>query len=346
MSLIAESFHLPINDFHRTLRTVRRSVSGLGKVALSSVSVSWEWYNQSQGVVEWTFTNQGSERESVILLRNGYYFGGAFGPVYLANSTPLCSTCTNGKGFGTSWIYAQPIQGGVSLVNGQIPPLVDHGSPEANAPPMAPVKFPNGQWLNFAFIFTLDPGQTWSMLEGGFSLVMPPYPQGVYQVTLGYVGPTCVGYDPQRVKDWDTQTGTNLQGYSPNPNTFNIATVIAQGAPYDVLPFNDPPIELSACSQPQPSPTPQPSPQPSPQPNPTQCIDDILQAIALYPTNPTEATQLLVKGIICILDTLDVDPRVFVETTLRLHGVTVEELLSAIERYDIEKLKGLIKRWL
>jgi len=71
-----------------------------------------------------------------------------------------------------------------------------------------------------------------------------------------------------------------------------------------------------------------------------------LQAIALYPTNPTEATQLLVKGIICILDTLDVDPRVFVETTLRLHGVTVEELLSAIERYDIEKLKGLIKRWL
>ena len=93
MSLIAESFHLPINDFHITLRPVRRSVSGL--VQQSSVTVSWSWFDQSQGIVEWTFTNQGSQRESVILLRNGYYFGGAFGPVYLANSTPLCSTCTN-----------------------------------------------------------------------------------------------------------------------------------------------------------------------------------------------------------------------------------------------------------
>jgi len=29
-----------------------------------------------------------------------------------------------------------------------------------------------------------------------------------------------------------------------------------------------------------------------------------------------------------------------------LHGVTVEELLSGIERYDLEKLKGLLKEWL
>ena len=337
--LIIESFHLLIKDFHRTLRPVRHSISGSGIVALSSVSVSWKWVNQSQGIVEWTFTNQGSQRESVILLRNGYYFGGAFGPVYLANSTPLCSTCTGNNGFGVSWIYAEPIQGGVSLVNGEIPPLVDHGSPEANAPPMAPVKFPNGQWLNFAFIFTLDPGQTWSMLEGGFSSITPPQPQGVYQVTLGYVDPTCVGYDPQRVNDWDTQTGTNLQGYSPNPNTFNIATVNAQGAPYDVLPFNDPPIQLSACSQPQ------PSPQPSPSPSPTQCIDDILQAIATYQTNPTEATQLLVQGIICILDTLDVQPDQFLESFLRLHGVTVEDLLKAVGEYDAEKVKALVKNW-
>ena len=328
-----------IRDLHRSLRPVRYSLPNQAQAPLSSVSVGWKWYDQSQGIVEWTFTNQGSQKESVILLRNGYYFGGAFAPVYLANSTPLCSACPGGSGFGVSWIYAEPTQGGVCLVNGEIPPLLGD-LPEDSAPPMAPVQFPNGQWLNFAFIFTLNPGQIWSMLEGGFSTLMPPQPQGVYPVTLGYVGPTCMGYDPQRVNDWETQTDTNLQGYSPNPNTFNIATVNAQGAPYDVLPFNDPPIQLSACSQPQ------PSPQPSPSPPPTQCIDDILQAIALYPTNPTEATQLLVKGIICILDTLDVDPRVFVETTLRLHGVTVEELLSAIERYDIEKLKGLIKRWL
>jgi hypothetical protein len=69
--LIAESFHLPIKDFHWTLRPVRRSVSGLTQQ--SSVTVSWSWFDQSQGIVEWTFTNQGSQRESVILLRNGYY---------------------------------------------------------------------------------------------------------------------------------------------------------------------------------------------------------------------------------------------------------------------------------
>jgi len=333
-----------IRDLHRSLRGTRYSLPGLGQVAPSSVSVSWSWYDQSQGVVEWTFTNQGSQRESVILLRNGYYFGGAFAPVYLANSTPICPTCSGNNGFGTSWVYMEPVEGGVSLVDGSIPPLVDHGSPVANAPPMAPVQFPNGQWLNFAFIFTLDPGEIWSMLEGGFSSVTPPYPQGVYQVSLGYTGPTCVGYDLQRVKDWDTQTGTSLQGYSPNPATFNIATVKALGAPYDILPFNDPPIQLSACTQ-QPSPQPQPQPQPSPQPNPTQCIDDILQAIATYQTNPAEATQLLVQGIICILDTLDVQPDRFLESFLRLHGVTVEELLKAVGEYDAEKVKALVENW-
>jgi len=336
-----------IQDVHRSRRGTRYSISGLGQVTPSAVTVSWKWYNQSQGIVEWTFTNGGRYKESVILLRNGYYFGGAFAPVYLANSTPLCSSCSGGKGFGVSWIYTEPTQGGVCLVNGEIPPLMDYGSPEENAPPMAPVQFPNGQWLNFAFIFTLNPGQTWSMLEGGFSLAIPPQPQGVYQVSLGYTGPTCVGYDPQRVKDWDTQTGTSLQGYSPNPATFNIATVKALGAPYDVLPFNDPPIQLSACSQPNPQPQPSPSPTPSPQPSPTpaQCIDDILQAIADYQTNPTEATQLLVKGIICILDTLDVQPDLFLESFLRAHGVTVEELLKAVGEYDAEKVKALVKSW-
>jgi len=254
-----------IKDLHRSRRGTRYSISGLAQLYPSAVTVSWSWFDQSQGIVEWTFKNLGSSKESVILLRNGYYFGGAFGPVYLANSTPLCSTCTGSNGFGVSWIYTQPVEGGVSLVNGSIPPLVDHGSPAANAPPMAPVQFPSGEWLNFAFIFTLNPGQTWSMLEGGFSTLTPPYPQGVYQVSLGYGGSICVGYDPQRVKDWDAQTGTNLQGYSPNPSTFNIAKVKAAGAPYDILPFNDPTIQLSAFTQPSPQPSTTPSATPQTQ---------------------------------------------------------------------------------
>jgi len=334
-----------IRDFHRSRRATRYSVSGLAQPHPSAVTVSWSWYDQSQGIVEWTFKNLGSSKESVILLRNGYYFGGAFGPVYLANSPPICSSCTGINGFGTSWIYTQPVEGGVSLVDGSVPPLVDHGSPAANAPPMAPVQFQNGEWLNFAFIFTLNPGQTWSMLEGGFSLITPPYPQAVYQVSLGYAGPTCVGYDPQRVQDWDTQTGTSLRGYSPNPNTFSIATLIALGAPYDILPFNDT-IELSACAQPTPpSPSPSPQPSPSPSPNPTQCINDILQAIATYQSNPAEATQLLVEGIMCILDTLNTSPSVLVESLLEEKELTVEELMSTVLHYDEQKVKALVKSW-
>jgi hypothetical protein len=56
-------------------------------------------------------------------------------------------------------------------------------------------------------------------------------------------------------------------------------------------------------------------------------------------------TQLLVQGIICILDTLDVQPDVFLDSFLRLHGVTVEELLKAVGEYDAEKVKALVKNW-
>jgi len=149
------SGNLVVEDLHKSLRPVRYSLPNQAQAPLSSVTVSWSVYDQSQGIVKWTFTNDGSQKESVILLRNGYYFGGAFAPVYLANSTPLCSACPGGKGFGVSWIYTEPTQGGVSLVNGEIPPLMDYGSPEENSPPVAPVQFSNGQWLNFAFIFTL-----------------------------------------------------------------------------------------------------------------------------------------------------------------------------------------------
>jgi len=42
------------------------------------VNISWKWYNEQEGLVEWTFQNQSSNQVSVILLRNGYYFGNAF----------------------------------------------------------------------------------------------------------------------------------------------------------------------------------------------------------------------------------------------------------------------------
>jgi len=44
----------------------------------SKVSVSFGWYDQANGVVSWNFANADAVQHSVILLRNGYYFGGAY----------------------------------------------------------------------------------------------------------------------------------------------------------------------------------------------------------------------------------------------------------------------------
>jgi len=107
--------------------------------------VTWEWYDKSQGIIKWTFTNTGKAQESVILLRNGYYFGGAFWPVYVANPE-----------FGVTWMT-------------EVKPLVDNGA-ENNAPPIAPVTFSNG-YTQVLFVFTLSGGQTWSMLEGGLIIL-------------------------------------------------------------------------------------------------------------------------------------------------------------------------------
>lgn len=307
-----------------------------------NVTVTWSWYDQSQGIVKWTFHNLGNVQESVILLRNGYYFGGAFWCLYIANSPPLCPTCTGQNGFGTHLLTTS------ELVNGQPPTLVDDGV-ENNAPPMVPVYFANGETSIFGkgwqvlFLFTLAPGQVWSMLEGGFSTVMPPQPQGVYTVNVGYTGTMCLGYDPQRVKDWDTQTGTNLQGYTPNPRTFdNLVTFAPEpDAPYDVLPFEDN-IYKGACTQP----SPQPQPQPNPSPNPQQCIDDILNAIAEYETNPQQAVVDLVNGIECVLQTLGVGSTSIILEMLRSKVVSAEELLDVLIRWDAEKVRELARGWL
>jgi len=196
-----------------------------------NVVVTWEWYDKSQGIVKWTFTNTGKTQESVILLRNGYYFGGAFWPVYVANPE-----------FGVTWMT-------------EVKPLVDNGA-ENNAPPIAPVTFSNG-YTQVLFVFTLSGGQTWSMLEGGFNNIVPQ-PQGVYTLDDPVLQTWCIGYDPQRVKDWDEQTKTDMKGYQPDPDT--IKTVVWQaspGAPYDALPFND-----MYCDTPCPCAL-QPAPQPT-----------------------------------------------------------------------------------
>lgn len=310
-----------------------------------NVTVTWSWYDEAQGIVEWSFHNLGSQTESVILLRNNYFFGGAFWCVYIANSPPLCPTCTGGNGFGTHLLTVG------ELVNGQPRPLTDNGV-EHNAPPMAPVYFQNasaslfGKGWQVLFIFTLNAGQTWSMLEGGFSQFTPPQPQGVYTVNTAYTGAMCLGYDPQRVEDWDTQTGTNLKGYTPNPNTFtNLVTFTpTPDAPYDVLPFADNIYKGECEANPQPNPSPQPQPQP--QPAPGQCIEDILNAIEEYEANPQQAAADLVDGIECILSTLGITPASLIQLMLRSGDVAAEEVLWEAVEWDAHKVREVVKAWL
>jgi len=331
-----------IRDIHPSKPIIDLDTRVKGYRVSQNISVTWSWYDENQGIVEWTFHNLGKQTESVILLRNGYYFGGAFWPVYLANSPPLCPTCTGQNGFGTHLLTQS------ELVNGQPPSLVDNGV-ENNAPPMAPVYFENGSnsiygkgW-QVVFVFTLNPDETWSMLEGGFSQVMPPQPQGVFTVNVGYTGTVCLGYDPQRVKDWDTQTGTNLQGYTPNPQSFNglVTFTPEPDAPYDVLSFEDN-ISKGECTQP----SPQPSPQPQPSPNPTQCIDDILNAIKEYQVNPQQAVTDLINGIECILDTLGMTPASLIQQMLRRDAISTEEVIDVVIKWDVNKVREVVKAWL
>ena len=177
----------------------------------STLKVSWSWYNQSQGTVNWTFTNGSTGTRTFLLLRNSYYFGNAFWPVYL-----------NNKSFNVKFL-TKPA------------PLVDNGV-ASNSAPIAVFSF-SGKGAIVAFAFTLSSGQTWSILEGGFSTSSPP--TGYSLVEVAFTGTTleCIKYDEKQVTDWDEQTGISLRGYAPNPSQFDTATFTCNGT--FVTLFND-----------------------------------------------------------------------------------------------------------
>lgn len=215
------------------VREVRKSVLHVA----SNVNVNWSWYNENQGVVQWMFKNSDSKRHSVILLRNGYYFAGAFWPVYYANSSGRGASATNpSDNFGTDFLDGK---GGIS-------PLVDKGVANNN-PPLGLITFGNSNPMDVTrsnsqvlFVFTLEAGESWSMLEGGFSPSMTPTEITLYEVTPVTGSDFCIGYDEKRVTDWDNQTKTSLKGYSPDPTTFDTWLLSAEnGAPFDELPYTD-----------------------------------------------------------------------------------------------------------
>lgn len=216
-----------VNASHRRIiseskRQVLFVPEALTKNASKDLVARWTWADEGQGLVTWTFENNSTTTKTGILLRNSYFFGGAFWPVYVANA-----------GFGVDWATA-------------LTPLVDSGVSN-NAPPIGIVDIGTNK-PEVCFLFTLAPGQAWSMYEGGFSTAVTPSGIAMYDVTLKRSGQFCVGYDQQRVIDWDLQTQTTLQGYSPNPSTVQTVQVVAESdTPYDVLPFNDPVPYVGQC---------------------------------------------------------------------------------------------------
>ena len=99
------------------------------------------------------------------------------------------------------------------------------------------------------FIFNLAPGQSWSTIEGGFIGITPT--QGAcYELVSNVTGNFCVGYDPQRVANFDSQTGGTTRGYSPNPSAFfTYAFTPESGTPENELGFNDS-ISAGSCAIP------------------------------------------------------------------------------------------------
>lgn len=179
----------------------------------SPITVGWTWENQAQGTVKWTFSNTSNSLASVVLFRSGYYFGNAFWPVYLNNSS-----------FNTQFATS-------------VTALPDKGASN-NSPPLMVVEFQNGKSI-VAFVFTLSPGQVWSMLEGGFVQGMVPETPLTYAVSGIATKKFCIKYDETQVKDWDQQTGTSLKGYSPNPSEFQALTGVLPASAAFVELFND-----------------------------------------------------------------------------------------------------------
>lgn len=177
--------------------------------ASANVDVAWSWANESQGLVTWTFRNTSTGQVPFVLYRSGYLFGGAFGAAIYASN----------PGFGVS--YAA-----------EVTPLTDLGV-DQNAPPLGIVRWPDGT-VEVCFVFVLAPGESYAMLEGGFSTLSPPTGAQVFEVSAPVPGSYCIGYSSAAVGQWNAQTGENLSG-GPNPQTWSaIAWSLPAGVPVDV----------------------------------------------------------------------------------------------------------------
>ena len=159
---------------------------------LQPMSATWEWQDQAQGLVKWTFSNPNNVQLSAILVRgveeNGqvteiYPFANAFWPLYWHN-------------FGTPFLTSSP----TSLVDKSL---------QFNQPPLGVITDLNGKPF-VAFVFTLASGQSWSMLEGGFQGCQPA---AISMYTCNFVQASSVSIkynEVQQCSQYNKQAGTNF----------------------------------------------------------------------------------------------------------------------------------------
>jgi hypothetical protein len=207
-----------------SIPSVPRSIEyGLGNEAESistSITADWTWNDKRSGIVAWNFKNSSMFQETVVLYRSAYFFGNAFYPIYLESGI-------------TSWATL-------------LTPLMNRGL-NGNTMPLGVVDFGRKQRI-IAFLFTLGPGQSWSVLEGGFSADSPPSNSVLYGVSLEKPGSFCIGYDQKQVSDYDMQTSTSLKGYSPNPDYVKTVEVSISSFAQYVQVFPKDSISDSPCS--------------------------------------------------------------------------------------------------
>ena len=179
--------------------------------ASGAVEAGWAWYERSQGIIAWAFRNSDPTQRTVVLLRNGYYFGNAFWAVY-------CSS----PGFQTSFLDG----------NATPQPLAETGLTR-NTAPLALAQFGSSSQAIVCFVITLSPGQAWGMLERGYGRIAGPSGIGLYEASPLTGTDFCIGYDRRAVVEWEEQTRTGLTAFRPNPSTFNTWLFQAEGtAPY------------------------------------------------------------------------------------------------------------------